>query len=101
MASPDDDDGPRIALSTPEWHHSPEEVEEMEIQYSTRAPEDWVISGPLGSHGGGPGRRFATVGQAESWVREKYGDRMRGRIMEATSHSSNRWAWLIRGVRAV
>lgn len=89
-AEPDD-------LCVPEYHLSDDEVASMDVAYSTRAKEDWVISGPLGSLGGGPGRRFHTIKLAEKWVREKYGDRVKYRITEATTNSGNRWAWLIRG----
>lgn len=75
------------------------EVEGMDVEYSTRGPNDWVLSGPLGVHGGGPGRRFASVKQAEEWVREKHGDRVIRRIPEAAHCGRNRWAYLIRGDR--
>ncbi len=85
--------------STPEYHHSDEEVEGMDIVYSIRAPEDWVLSGPLGVNGGGPGRRFASAPDAEAHVRKLHGDRVMWRIREASNSSCNRWAWLIRGVK--
>lgn len=93
----DEEETEPLPLTTPEYHLSDEEVEEMPVEYSVRAPEDWVISGPLGAHGGGPGRRFATVTDAERWVTEKYGERVKYRITEASNHHGNRWAWLIKG----
>lgn len=97
MSDDDDELADVPALEVPEYHLSDEEVEETEFTYSTRAPEDWVISGPLGSLGGGPGRRFAHVKQAEAWARDKYGTRLKGRIPEATLNNGNRWAFLVRG----
>lgn len=101
MPSPSDLDDEDIEYlpSTPEVGMSDDEVENLEIEYSIRAPGDWVISGPLGAHGGGPGRRFATVKQAEAWVREKYQQRVKYRIPEATTNGGNRWAWLIKGAQ--
>jgi hypothetical protein len=93
------DESQPLPLTTPEYHLSDDEVEALEIEYSIRAPEDWVISGPLGAHGGGPGRRFINAQEAERWVREKYGDRVKYRIMEASNHHGNRWAWLIKGIK--
>lgn len=92
----ENDDAP---LTIPEHHMSDEEVEMMFVDYSTRAPEDWVISGPLGTHGRGPGRRFDSMSQAWRWARNKYGPRLKGRIAEATLFGGNRWAFLIRGER--
>jgi hypothetical protein len=80
----------------PEYHLNDEDVEGMEIDYSTRAPGDWVISGPL-AHGKGPGRMFATLEEATRWAREKYGPRLKGRIAEATRWDASRWAFLVRG----
>ena len=79
--------------STPTDDLSDDEVESTEWDYSDRAPGDWVISGPLGHLGGGPGRRFATVKQAERWAREKYGYRFKRPVVEAIP--GDRWAFLI------
>ena len=84
-----------LQLTTPECDMSDEDVEQLPIEYSIRAPTDFVISGPLGAHGGGPGHRFATIKQAEAWVKKRYGDRVKYRIPEATTNNGNRWAWLI------
>ena len=73
-----------------------EEVENLNVSYSTRAPGDWVISGPL-PEGGGPGRRFDSLKQAERWAREFYGARFKGVIREAANEGCNRWAFLIKG----
>lgn len=88
-------------LKTPEYHLTDDEVEAMDIEYSTRGEKDWVISGPLGGHGKGPGRPFATLKQAWNWAKEKYGNRLMGRIAEATLFGGNRWAFLIKGVTNV
>lgn len=97
FSAPEPDEDLESPLTTPEYHLSDDEVEGMEIEYSTRAPEDWVISGPLGAHGRGPGRRFFSIKQAHDWAREKYGPRLKGRIKEAALFGGNRWAFLIRG----
>lgn len=86
-----------VAPSTPRYFMEDDEVEVTEFDYSTRAPDDWVSSGPLGAVGTGPGRRFANWDRAESWAREFYGVRYRGRIAEAQQDGCNRWAFLIRG----
>lgn len=77
-----------------------EEVEGTEFEYSTRAPGDWVSSGPLFS-GGGPGRRFDTWDEAERWARAFYGTRLKGRIPDAQREGHNRYAFLIKGPRGV
>ncbi len=74
-----------------------DEVENADFDYSDRAPDDWVSSGPLGTHGAGPGRRFMSWRTAEAWAREFYGVRYRGRIPEAQREGANRWAFRIRG----
>lgn len=74
-----------------------EEVENLDVTYSTRAPADWVISGPLAETGGGPGRRFDNWRAAERWARGFYGARLKGRVAEAAHSSCDRWAFLIRG----
>ncbi len=93
---PDDEDDFETGPRTPEYHHTADEVESMEVDYSIRGPDDWVISGPL-AHGGGPGRRFPSIERADAWVRAKYGARVVHRIIEATLDDRNRWAYLIRG----
>lgn len=85
-------------VRTPEYHMSDDDVEGLDIEYSTRAPEDWVISGPL-PNGGGPGRVMPNVKAAAKFVSEKYGDCVKGRIPEATKNNGNRWAYLIDGKR--
>lgn len=80
----------------PEYWMDERELESLEFQYPDRHPEDWVISGPLGT-AVGPGRRFASWGAAERWAREFYGARFKGRIQEAIE--GTRWAFLIRGPR--
>lgn len=94
-----EDDTP--VLTTPEYHLHDDEVEGMFIDYSTRAPEDWIVSGPLGPHGRGPGRHFPSMKLAWKWAKEKYGTRLKKRIIEATRFGGNRWAFLIRGEKHV
>lgn len=94
-----DDIDEDVTPTTPDCTMSEDDVAGMFVEYSTRAPGDWVISGPLGTHGGGPGRRFTNIKQAEAWVREKYGERVKYRITEATLSGGNRWAWLIKGAQ--
>lgn len=75
-----------------------EAVERTEFSYSDRAPEDWVISGPLGDSGKGKGRPFDTWADAEAWAREFYGYRFKGRKPDEPG-SLGRWAFVIRGPR--
>jgi len=84
-------------IRTPEYHMSDEDVEQMDVDYSIRGKNDWVISGPLGQHGVGTGRRFPNIAAAEKWVRAKYSGRVKYRIAEATLNGGNRWAYLIKG----
>lgn len=95
----DENETLEVPLTTPEYHLTDEDVEGMEIEYSTRHPSDWVISGPLGPHGKGPGRTFHSWKAARAWATEKYGTRLMGRIREAAMFGGNRWAFLIRGER--
>ncbi len=81
---------------TPEYFMEDEEVEGTDFEYSTRAPTDWVSSGPLGEHGRGPGRRFPNWATAECWARGFYKKRLRGRIPEAQRADGDRWAFVIR-----
>lgn len=85
--------------SVPEYHMDASEVEETEFHYSDRAPTDFVVSGPLGGHGRGPGRYFPSVKQAAAWARSTYGRKLLGRIDDATKFGGNRWAFLIRPTR--
>lgn len=100
-SDPRDDEDETPVLTTPEYHLSDDDVEGMFVDYSTRAPEDWVISGPLGEHGRGPGRHFASMKEARGWAKEKYGARVRRQIIEARRFGGNRWAFLIRGEKHV
>lgn len=70
-----------------------DEVESTEFEYSTRAPGDYVVSGPLGD-GGGPGHRFQTVTAALIWLTRKVGGkRIKQRIRE--SEAGGRWSFLV------
>jgi hypothetical protein len=96
----DDEEEDRVVVpTTPHCSMTPEEVADMPVEYSDRHPSDWVLSGPLGPHGGGPGRRFAHIGQAAAHVKALHGDRVLKRIPEATICYRNRWAFLIKGDR--
>lgn len=76
------------------------EVEATEFYYSDRAPEDWVISGPLGMAGHGRGRHFSTWADAEHWARPFYGKRYKGRLPDEPN-SGGRWAFLVKGPRGL
>lgn len=81
--------------ATPDHSMSDEEVEELEFEYSVRAPGDYVVSGPLGAEGRGPGHRFSTVQAALIWLTRRIGgNRIKQRIHEA--ESGGRWAFLCR-----
>lgn len=97
----DEDFGEEVTgdLAVPEYWMEDADVEQSTFTYSVRHPDDWVVSGPLGNAGAGPGRRFANWKQAERWAREYYGERFKGRIAEAAVEGHNRWAFLIRGPR--
>lgn len=71
-----------------------DEVESLEFEYSTRALGDYVVSGPLGSEGTGPGHRFNSVHAALIWLTRRIGGkRIKQRITEAEPY---RWAFLVR-----
>lgn len=93
------DELPELTPPGPDITMSDDEVEETEFDYSDRHPNDWVLSGPLGSHGGGPGRRFPSWSWAEQYAKGLHGDRVLRRIPEAALFGGNRWAFLIRGKR--
>lgn len=97
--TPEDDELEDVLPSTPDCTMSDEDVEALPVVYSTRGPKDWVLSGPLGVHGGGPGRRFATIAQARAHVEQLHPGKVKERITEATINGRNRWAFLIRGDR--
>lgn len=82
-------------LGTPDSNMSATEVERVFFEYSTRGPNDWVISGPIGTRGAGPGTNFPSADAAQEWVNEKYGKRVRQRIY--ASERGGRWAFLIAG----
>lgn len=77
---------------------SEEDVEGTEFEYSTRGPEDWVSSGPLGEFGTGSGRHFNTIEEAAEWARGFFGNRFKGVIPE-TREGASRWAVLVKGPR--
>lgn len=68
-------------------------VGKIDFDYSTRSPEDYVISGPISGRGRGPGREFRSGDEAELWGREHFGNRFKARIFG--SERGGRWALLI------
>lgn len=98
----DDEDlppDPEQDTAQPEAWMEPEEVEHLNIPYSTRPPGSWIISGPLGltwrkdKRGG---RRFGSWGSAEAWAREKYGSDFIGPHEPLRSSDVPRWGFVIR-----
>lgn len=80
---------------TPDIGMDEDEVETLEFEYSVRAPGDYVVSGPLGPDGGGPGHRFNSVQAALIWLTRRIGgNRIKQRIHEA--EAGNRWAFLVK-----
>jgi hypothetical protein len=77
---------PATVRGTPTHDLEEEDVEKMHVEYSVRAPDDWIISGPLGFRGG-TGRRFPNWDEAEAWARAFYGSRFKGRVRELSSHT--------------
>jgi len=75
-----------------------DEVENTDFGYSTRGPDDWVSSGPLGEGGHGRGRAFDTWVDAEAWARDFYGQRFKGKKPDEPN-SGGRWAFIIKGPR--
>lgn len=78
-------------LDTPEYWM--DDVELMDVGYNDRG-NDYVISGPLGA-ATGPGRKFETWAEAQTWVSSKFGGRCKGRPRGITEDSP-RWAFVIR-----
>jgi hypothetical protein len=68
-------------------------VGKIDFDYSTRGPNDYVISGPISGRGSGPGREFLSADDAEAWGREHFGNRFKYRIRD--SEKGGRWAILI------
>ncbi len=96
----DEPDEPEdVAPSEPDHTMGDREVEDSDFLYSTRHPKDWVLSGPLGPHGRGPGRRYPSWAWAEQFARKVHGAKVLCRVPEAAVNGGNRWAFLIRGDR--
>lgn len=70
--------------------------------YSSRGPNDFVLSGPL-RDAVGRGRRFDTISDALRWAQEKYGasnvDLLR-RIKDVPEELLTRWYLLVRNVKS-
>lgn len=79
----------------PEYWMEDEDIEGLELDYSSRHPTDFVVSGPLPG-GSGPGRAFDSWSAAAKWARERYGTRLRWAIREADTDDNRRWALLVR-----
>lgn len=62
------------------------------VDYSTRGPNDFVVSGPMGA-GRGQGRYFESERNAYIWAISKYG---RQRVVRIPQESEFRWALLIK-----
>lgn len=65
-----------------------------DFDYSDRAEGDWVLSGPLGPNGHGPGTSCDDMVAAEAHARKLHGDRVKRPITDAVPHG--RWAFLIK-----
>lgn len=61
--------------------------------YSTRGPNDVVISGPIGA-ARGPGRAFESQEAALAWAREKYGEDR----VTLLKKDAPRWAILVKNL---
>lgn len=90
---------PKPVPTAPNCMMDDEDVANTEFAYSDRAPEDWVISGPLGYDSAfGKGRHFETWQEATAWAETFYGKRLKGRKPDEPG-STGRWAFVIRGPR--
>lgn len=84
-----------------------EDVALLNIPYSTRAAGDWVSAGTLDplyaeralENGWRRRRYFPTWDDAERWARNFFGDRFKGRVMDAVNSQAPIWAFLIAGPR--
>lgn len=93
----------------PDCAMDPEDVEGLSVPYSTRAPDDWVSAGTLdplynkkaAKKGWRTLRYFPSWEDAEEWARKQFGDRFKGRIVDAQNSGSHWWAFLIKGPRGV
>lgn len=81
-----------ISYQPPSVDSSLEEVEQSTYDYPDSPPDSFVVSGPLGPEGGGPGRRFPTIEDAECWAIDKYG--VARRLVE--SELGGRWAFRVK-----
>lgn len=62
------------------------------MDYVDRARGEFIISGPL-ADGGGPGRHFETIEEAEAWVHIRYSDCKPRAVLE--SFAGKRWAYVV------
>ncbi len=78
---------------SPDCEMTDADVEAAQFKYSDRAPNDYVVSGPIGDTNG-RGRWFETHYRALRYYRMKFGDRFRGVVPEAEQYG--KYAFLIR-----
>jgi hypothetical protein len=86
-----------------------DDVEHLEVPYSTRDPGDWVSAGTLDPEYAEYAlknnlrrlRYFGSWLEAEEWAKSFFGDRFKGRVMDAVNSGCPNWAFLIRGPRGV
>lgn len=95
MASDPTEELPELVVPTIDTDDEAMDAGLVEVDYSDRAPDDWVSSGPLGE-ARGAGRRFADWAAAERWARRFYGQRFKRRV-DGWLEDSPRWAFVIRG----
>lgn len=80
----------------PEHWLEPEDVEQLDVPYSTRAAGDWIISGPIGDFPDQRGgRRFDSWEDAELWAKDKYSSKFKGRVADLVNSATNRWGFFI------
>lgn len=68
------------------------------VDYSTRGPGDYVISGPFGRNKKGRGRWFPSAQKALEWAKGKYGESRVQQIKNSALSEGLRWAVLIKAV---
>lgn len=84
-----------------------DEVEFLNVPYCDRGPDDWVSAGTLDpmyaakaeKHGWRRLRYFHSWEAAETWARNHFGDRFKGRVMDAVNSGSHWWAFVVAGPR--
>lgn len=77
----------------PRFNFQPEHVD-----YSTRGPNDYILSGPCGRNTKGPGRYFKSPRKALEWAQEKFGKDRVQEVKRPSFQECLRWALLIKNV---